>query len=223
MAETTICVFAKPPVPGKSKTRLAAAIGVEQAARLAEAFLLDTLHTLQQLDWADAVIAATEPFECAMMRTDQVWIQPQGTLDVRIEAMLRRALKQSKFAIAIGADSPGLPIAYLRDARDRLQSKDAVLGPAKDGGFYLLGLRKCPAGLLHGIQWSLPTTMEQTVQRLEQEGFSLAFLPEWFDVDITDDLSHLRTLLAQDVIRCSNTRAVMEGINWPTLAAQEKK
>lgn len=210
MAQAAICVFAKPPVAGATKTRLIPTIGKERAAQLAEAFMKDTLTMLRNLAWAETVIAATAPFARAYIADDCMWLQPEGTLDIRIETILRQALVCHTMAFAIGADSPGLPTIYLELAHDLLGSHDAVLGPCRDGGFYLLGIKNAPPGLLSGIEWSQRSTFQQTVARLQQHGLSVALVPEWFDVDTADDLSYLKLLLSRRMINCPFTQRVIE-------------
>lgn len=210
VAQAAICVFAKPPVAGATKTRLIPTIGKERAAQLAEAFLQDTLMVLQNLSWAETIVAATAPFKRAYFTSQCMWLQPEGTLDLRIETILRRALLRHRMAFAIGADSPGLPPIYLDLAQDLLASHDAVLGPSRDGGFYLVGVRNVTPGLLSGIEWSQRTTFQQTLSRLQQQGLSVALIPEWFDVDTAEDLSYLQRLLSRGMINCPFTRAVME-------------
>jgi rSAM/selenodomain-associated transferase 1 len=209
MIEATICVFAKPPVAGKTKTRLAATIGAQPAAELAEAFLRDTLEFLRQFSWMQTVVAATEPFTRDYLRDHEMWLQPEGSLDQRMELILRRALQSAPMAFALGADSPGLPSSYMEEARHSLRTSDAVLGPSVDGGFYLLGVRNCPEGLLSGIEWSKADTLQKTITRLQQQGLTVALLPEWFDVDTSADLALLGGLLARRTIHCPYTRQAM--------------
>ena len=81
-------------------------------------------------------------------------------------------------------------------ALELLGERDCVLGPAADGGYYLIALRRpCPA-LFEGIDWGTPRVLEQTVDRLRQAGLSLHLLPVWYDVDTPDDLAFLRGDLA---------------------------
>jgi glycosyltransferase A (GT-A) superfamily protein (DUF2064 family) len=167
---------------------------------------------LKNLSWAETIVAATAPFTCAYISDDCMWLQPEGTLDVRLETILRRALGRHPMAFALGADSPGLPAAYLDRAQTLLASHDAVLGASRDGGFYLLGIKRSPPGLLHGIEWSQRTTFRQTVSRLQQQGLSVALVPGWFDVDTEDDLSYLQLLLADRRIDCPFTQAVLRQI-----------
>jgi len=196
--EATLCVFAKPPRVGQVKTRLAAAIGEAQAAALARAFFEDTWSKATSLRWARAVLATTDPgasewvgVECA-----PVWPQGKGDLGDRLERVLRRALQETPAALAIGTDTPGLPPLLLSQAREALRSADAVVGPCEDGGFYLLGLRRCPEGLLRDLPWSAPETFRRTLARLRERGLSTAVIAPWFDVDRPEDLELLRVLIA---------------------------
>ena len=223
VAKAAICVFAKPPIAGTAKTRLIPSIGKERAAQLADAFLQDTLMVLRTLPWARSIVAATEPFTKDYIPDGCMWIQPEGSLDIRLETILRRALMQYPMAFAIGADSPGLPAMYLDQAKALLASHDAVLGSSRDGGFYLLGVKHSPPGLLKGIQWSQPTTFHKTLSRLREQGLSVGLIPEWFDVDTETDLSYLRHLLSNGMVACRCTQAIMRKINQSnpsTLTAQ---
>jgi uncharacterized protein len=209
---SAICIFAKPPVAGMTKTRLIPAVGAEFAAELAEAFLRDTLAAVWKFGRSQPIIAATAPFAREYLLGHSMWIQPEGDLGFRLESILQRALLKHEMAFAIGADSPGLPINYLDQARNSLQSCDVVLGPSLDGGFYLIGVKECPSGLLSGIEWSGPMTLQQSVSRLQQQGLSVAFLPEWFDVDTGNELEHLELLIKERIVDCPHTQAVLESL-----------
>jgi rSAM/selenodomain-associated transferase 1 len=198
MPEAIICIFAKPPIPGSVKTRLIPELGAERAAELAEAFLEDTVAMVRTIPWAECIIAASKTFARNYFKPEEVWLQSEGDLGDRLEKVLRLALKRKPIVLAIGADSPGLPAAYLENARQALATADAVLGPSADGGFYLIGLKNCPVGVLEGIQWSHSTTLAATVHKLEQFGMKTVLINPWFDVDSHEDLERLRRLLAND-------------------------
>ncbi len=212
MAQAAICVFTKPPLAGEAKTRLIPGIGPEAAAQLAEAFLRDTLDLLQNLDWAETIVAATAPFERSYLGKRRMWLQPEGTLATRLETILNQTLSEYPMALALGADSPGLPLVHLQQARQQLAQHDAVLGPSTDGGFYLLGVKNCPPGLLSGIAWSQSSTMQQTISRLQQQGLSVARIPEWFDVDIGAELLHLESLLQRGLVNCPHTAVALKAV-----------
>jgi uncharacterized protein len=201
-----ICVFLKPPRSGEVKTRLIPAVGADVAAMLAGSFFEDVWESVHSLEWARPILASTESLNLSESR--EVWLQGEGDLGKKLENILRRALKQSPAALALGADSPGLPIRLLENAREALAKSDVVLGPCEDGGFYLLGLKNCPAELLSGIRWSQPDTFGQTMSRLRQAGLSISVLEHWFDVDTPDDLKLLRSLIEAKVILAPHTAEV---------------
>lgn len=200
-AEATICIFAKPPIAGQVKTRLAAALGADAAARLARAFLEDTVESVRALLWAQPALATTVQVEADI----PVLLQGEGDLGARIERVLRAALERAPIAVAIGADAPALPARLLESARAALQAADVAIGPAEDGGFYLLALRRCPEGLLADLPWSVPGTLAATVKRLRSWGLRSVLLEPWFDVDRPEDLERLRTLIGQRIVRAPRT------------------
>ena len=212
MPQAIVCIFAKPPEPGSVKTRLIPELGPERAAELAEAFLEDTVAMVRTLDWAECIIAATEMFARRYFKPDEVWLQSEGDLGERLEKVLRLALKRRSIVLAIGADSPGLPAAYLESARQALTKADAdaVLGPSIDGGFYLIGLKECPVGVLEEIQWSHSTTLASTVAKLEQFGLKTVLINPWYDVDGHEDLERLRRQLANDPSAAPRTAELLQ-------------
>jgi uncharacterized protein len=209
MPEAIVCIFAKPPEPGSVKMRLVPELGPERAAELAEAFLEDTVAMVRTLDWAECIIAATEAFERSYFKPEEVWLQSEGDLGERLEKVLRLALKRRQIVLAIGADTPGLPAVYLESARRALVTADAVLGPSLDGGFYLIGLKDCPVGLLEDIQWSHSTTLAATVAKLDQFGMKTVLINPWFDVDGHEDLERLRRQLANDASAAPKTAELL--------------
>lgn len=211
--EGCICVFAKPAEAGKVKTRLIPVAGSDGAAALANAFLQDTWATVCRLPWAKAVIASTDTSISSLVSSDsEIWLQGEGDLGARLERILKRGLETSAFAIAIGADTPGLPSSFLEQARFALRHADAVIGPSEDGGFYLLALRRCPTGLLAGIPWSQTNTFAQTLAKLKAAGLDVRLLDPWFDVDWPEDLERLKALAASGRIHVPKTRQTLERI-----------
>lgn len=209
-----ICVFAKVPRLGHVKTRLARTLGDEKAMALAEAFLEDTVAPLREL--AVQVIVAfdhdpPERWRAAPVRTCH---QGEGSLGERLERVLGRALDEHGWAIALGADSPGLPPHLLRraiDALDRRDAPEAVVGPCRDGGYYLLGVRAMPGGALAGVRWSTSHALDDTERALARVGVEAARLDIWFDVDEHEDLEHLKELLASGAIHAPATARVLRG------------
>ncbi len=212
-----IAVFAKPPVAGEVKTRLASVLGTEVAASLAGAFLTDVLATVRPLPWARVVIATTGSFApewADIVEGLPLWDQGLGHLGRRMEAILARGLHEgAPLAIALGADVPGLPTAHLERARDLLEDHDAVLGPAHDGGYYLVGLRRCPEGVFEEVPWSVPETFERTRARFEQLGLSVAVGEPFGDVDEPADLYRLEADLRAGRLWAPATTAALNRLS----------
>ncbi len=216
--EARFCVFAKPPIAGQVKTRLAQVIGAEPAAQLAQAFLEDTCAMLQRVPWGAVVVALSDGPQTFAVAGTELWSQGEGDLGERIERVLRRALTRTPLAFALGADTPGLPIELLEQARNALQDHDAVLGPAEDGGFYLLGLRSVPQGLLGGLPWSSTTTLVRTRARLIERGLRVALLPDWFDVDHVTELKRLQAMLIDGTLHAPRTLEALRTLCLDSLA-----
>jgi hypothetical protein len=191
-----LCVLAKPPRAGLAKSRLIPALGAAGAADLARALFIDTWEMAQRLPRMDVVLATTD-VGAREWRTlgAEIWPQGAGTLGARMERVARRALHAYPFVILIGTDLPGLPAARLIAARNALARADAVLGPALDGGFYLLGLRACPCGLLRDLPWSTPQVLDRTMAQLGEYGLRTRTIGRWFDIDAPEDLINLRARL----------------------------
>lgn len=192
-ASGSVCVFAKPPVAGVSKTRLAAGVGPERAARLAGAFLTDTLRPLSAIPGLRLVLSTTD-VEGDFGPIPEVERVPQGggDLGARVARTLSRELERGPWTLALGADSPGLPVERIHEAIAALEAGRAVLGPTEDGGFYLLGLCRCPEGLLADLPWSSPETAAATWARLVDHGLAPIRLAPWFDLDEVADLERFR-------------------------------
>jgi hypothetical protein len=123
--------------------------------------------------------------------------------------MVHRALATTDQVIVLGADTPGLPLALLEQARVALHDADAVVGPVCDGGFYLLGLRHCPVGLLEGLPWSQPSTRMALLERLEQFQLETHSIESWFDVDHLEDLERLIRAIEREQISAPATAAFL--------------
>lgn len=196
--DCALIVFAKAPVPGHAKTRLAAALGYEGAAQLAE-WLLEATIEKAVASGIGAVTLCCDPdathpaFErMARLHAVELSVQGGGDLGVRMHRALERALRTHAHGVLIGTDTPGIDAAFLRDAARALHDHDAVFGPAADGGYTLVGLsHSAPALLFAGIEWSTAQVMQQTRTRLAQLGLRHAELSVLADVDEPADLVHV--------------------------------
>jgi rSAM/selenodomain-associated transferase 1 len=213
LPEDVLCILVKAPVAGEVKTRLAPAVGLAGAAVLARAFLDDTLSMARGLGWAKVVVVvAGDPAALQLPEAVEVWPQGDGDLGARMERALIRALRGGGHALLVGTDSPGLPPPLIEEARAVLSVHDAVLGPTDDGGFYLIGLSRCGAGLLAGLPWSCSDTLLQTEARLRQAGHSVARSIPWFDVDEPADLTRLARRIASGELQASATARALASV-----------
>ena len=198
-----VIVFVKNPVPGQVKTRLIPYLSPEQAASLYQAFLVDWCNALSTISTAHRVIAYTPPEGLDALQTligeDPVYIPQVGaSLGERLIAAARWACDQgyTKF-LFVGSDSPTLPIQYVERALDLLESRDSVIGPSVDGGYYLIGFSKHGASLsvptiFEGIAWSTEVVFRQTLEKIQEINAHLGLLPPWYDVDTPAGLQLLR-------------------------------
>jgi rSAM/selenodomain-associated transferase 1 len=200
-----IVLFAKNPIAAAVKTRLVPPLTHAEASALAAAFLEDSSANL--LDVASTLAAkpcifhdppsARDAIRRLIPATVHVYPQGDGDLARRLshayDTLAREGVTEVCF---IGADSPTLPRAYVAAAFAALAAgTDAVVGPASDGGYYLIGLRSAQPQLFERIDWSTSRVFAQTCERATEYGISLATLPEWYDVDDVVGLARLRAEL----------------------------
>jgi rSAM/selenodomain-associated transferase 1 len=203
-----LVLFVKNPEPGKVKTRLTALLSSDQAAALYRAFILDTLILAGRVPDIRQSIAYAPPDGLDALRRlipdpDMRWFPQTGSsLGERLLRACRLCFEQgAQNVVIMGSDSPILPPEYLTRAFDLLQETSVVLGPASDGGYYLIGLSagkdmptRCEA-LFSNIAWSTGTVYRQTVEAARQAKMSLTSLPPWSDVDEPDDIQVLSDAL----------------------------
>jgi rSAM/selenodomain-associated transferase 1 len=210
MEMTPLVVFARAPRPGGAKTRLAPLLGEKGAARLARAFLDDTLSIARAVPGFEVVLAcAGDPQDADLVeiaaRHGVARIgQPGGGLGQRLTTVLADALARAGRALVIGSDAPTLPARLLVRAAAALERAELVLGPTADGGYYLIGARGRPPRL-DGVRFSTVHALADTVALADGP---VELLPPWYDVDTPDDLRLLRLHLALDRSVAPATRSV---------------
>jgi rSAM/selenodomain-associated transferase 1 len=203
MRAEALAVMAKAPVPGQVKTRLIPALGARRAAHLADVLLRDQLAQVQRACGADLYLAFAPPAARAVIET----IAPPGWtcfaqkghgLGARMRAVFADLFAAGhRSVVLIGGDLPAVPRPTLAKAFAFLRSdlRRVVLGPARDGGYYLVGCN-CPTPeIFTGMRWSRPAVLACTRKRLDALGIQYHLLPEWFDIDTVDDLAALRSAL----------------------------
>lgn len=199
-----VIVFAKEPVAGRVKTRLAPMLGAGGAAAMHATLTERTLRTA-----VDAAPGAVElcctPDDLHPVLTDlanrlsgRLATQGPGNLGDRMARAFARALAGRQPVIIVGTDCPALSAAYIRQAAAALAGgADAVLGPAEDGGYVLIGLRRVAAGLFDGIDWGGADVCDTQRHRLAEAGFRWEELPTLWDVDRPSDLDRYQAYLRE--------------------------
>jgi len=196
----TVIVIAKEPVPGKVKTRLTPPFSPAEAARLAQAALADTLHAVASAPVARRVLALDGAPGPWLPPGFEVVAQRGNGLDERLAAAFADAHGAERLPmVLIGMDTPQVTPELLADAAFPLISgeADACLGPAADGGYWLLGLQAPNWSLLHGVPMSRADTGSAQLRRLRDAGLRVAMLPELTDVDQGEDAARLAAEVPQ--------------------------
>ncbi len=203
-AAESLLVLTKLPVPGRVKTRLAEETGDQRAADIHAKMVALTLRECALLAAADGtavrVLVDGGPREARRAFGDRHGVsygrQSDGDLGSRLERGFRDAFARGATRVcAIGTDCPDVDAALLRSAFSTLRGHDAVIGPAEDGGYYLIGLDARRADLLpalfRDVPWSTEGVADVTAVRLAEADAATAFLPALCDVDHACDLAHL--------------------------------
>ena len=208
-----LVLFMKAPRPGTVKTRLTPRVSIGEAAELYRAFILDTFHLAQRVSGASLFVAWTPDDGLVELRSalggpggpggpKVNWIvQRGGHLGERLSNAFAVFLEEAwDKTVVLGGDSPLLPPAFVEEAFDALDRHDVVLGPAVDGGYYLIGLGgpgrgrgvagHC-AGLFESIHWGTDRVLRQTRTAIRACGLSCHELPAWHDVDRPGDLDRI--------------------------------
>ncbi|WP_263970713.1 TIGR04282 family arsenosugar biosynthesis glycosyltransferase [Leptolyngbya sp. KIOST-1] len=189
-------LFTRYPEPGRTKTRLIPQLGAMGAAavqrQMTEYVLGQVQVAAQQLPLAVEVHFAGgngEQMQAWLGVAGVYYPQAQGGLGDRLIAAFSQSFDQGRpGAIAIGSDCPALTARHLGMAIEALHQVDVVLGPATDGGYYLIGLRQLNRALFAAIDWGTDRVLEQTLAAAKAQGLSVELLPPLTDIDRPEDL-----------------------------------
>jgi rSAM/selenodomain-associated transferase 1 len=199
--DATLIVFAKAPVPGRAKTRLIPSLGADGAARLHARLIELTVRTALGAGFRSVELHCTpgvrHPLFQRLAKRHALVLRAQRGADLgaRMQHACERALRRSAAVVLIGTDCPVLAPADLRAARGALLAGfDAVLAPAEDGGYALIGVRRVSSRIFSGIEWGGPAVMQQTRVRLRSLGWRWRELRTLWDVDRPDDTLRLKAL-----------------------------
>lgn len=200
MPVNALAVMAKAPVTGEVKTRLLPAVTAEEAAELSRALLVDQLKHLQEFDAADFYLAFA-PDDARLLMENlappcfRLFPQEGADLGARMEAAFKRLFDIGhRNIVLIGGDLPPLPLRYFAEAYAFLATSNqrVVLGPSRDGGYYLVGCNQPTPQIFQGMRWSHSAVLAQTQDKLASLKIDYHLLPTWFDIDTPADLRYLR-------------------------------
>ncbi len=187
--EKALIIFVKNAERGKVKTRLAKSVGPDKALAIYRELLRHTREV------AGAVEADRFVFYSAYIDTEDEWADSQfqkqlqrgPDLGARMNTAFTQALVEHDKAVIIGSDCPTLTPEIVTGAFRQLDGHDYVIGPATDGGYYLLGMKKPTPGLFNNMVWSTENVRSETLRRIRQMGRSYYLLPELSDIDVAED------------------------------------
>jgi rSAM/selenodomain-associated transferase 1 len=194
-----LTIFTRYPEPGLTKTRLISVLGEKGAAALQKDLTEKTIQEMEQLVKTSTI----EPVICfdgGDLDIMQNWLGPDRVYKPQARGDLGEKLRKSfadafsagaQRVVTIGCDCPGLCREHISRAFDALYFNDLVLGPASDGGYYLIGIKYPLDALFEGISWGTDKVFEKTVSLAQHLGLSIEILEKLHDVDRPEDLRHI--------------------------------
>jgi rSAM/selenodomain-associated transferase 1 len=211
MSQRTLLVFLKRPDPGKVKTRLIPPLSAEDASRLYRVIAEEEVRRTAPRSGEYRRLFCYTPTDA--LESMQAWFpgeewlaQSEGDLGARMAHAFGEAFARGAARVAIvGSDVPWISRTHVMEAFDALNDHDLVLGPARDGGYYLLAMSRTQPELFEGVAWSTPTVLADTFQRASGLGLKGRVLETLSDIDSVKDVRdawyRLRPLLPDDLAR----------------------
>ncbi len=194
MRDRLIIAFLRVPEPGRVKTRLAATVGDARALDIYERLLKHTMEEVQRTGlpcaiWYEGTLPERSAWIPHGFHAEQ---QCEGDLGERMAHAFEQAFKAGHAEVLIiGTDCPGVNAEIIGNAFEALTDHDVSLGPSRDGGYYLLAMRRMIPEVFRNKMWSTGTVARDTVTDLRSLGLSFALLPELIDVDTEADLADI--------------------------------
>jgi rSAM/selenodomain-associated transferase 1 len=194
-----LAVFARAPELGRVKTRLCPPLTADEAVAFHRALVEDTLDHLGKVNRPELsrfLLLSRPLLQATDLDVPRGWtvgIQSPGDLGAKLTSFFHGAFRRGALRVVVlGSDSPTLPIEVVHDAFEELSRVDVALGPASDGGYYLVGTRRFLPELFRGISWGTELVLRQTRDALERLGHTGKLLVPWYDVDRPQDMEKLR-------------------------------
>lgn len=192
-----LIIFAKEPAKGRVKTRLEGYLSSQDSLNLYKAFLRDTISLAKKIKCEVRILAYASnknPDYLKKLAPNFIFYKQRGRgLGRRMHNAFKFAAgKGASKVVIIGSDAPTLPLRYLNDSFKRLNKSEIVVGPSRDGGYYLIGLKKSYVGLFRDVRWSSKTAFADTLKNIKRLKKTLSLLPYWYDVDEPRALAKLK-------------------------------
>ena len=221
MSNRCVLVYSRYPEPGVVKTRLIPSLSAKGAATVHTCCLRTTWARWQNVIDEDVVLVGTpdersEGFASLLECRDglKVWDQGPGDLGQRLTRGFDRAFGVGYTSVvAIGTDSPTLPESHMLGAFEALAEYDVALGPAEDGGYYLIGLNRFEPGLFRDVTWGSDTVLSTTLANVRKLGLSVGLLRPWYDVDTPADVDRLRRELRTRSELCPSEQELLRSLD----------
>ncbi len=211
LVRRALIIVGKAPIAGSAKTRLVPTLSTDAAADLYRAFLLDTLALSRSLEWERVAIIHPRghgPALRSFAESVELVEQPAEGLGNALSYAFEHHFELGfDRVVLIGSDSPTLTVEPILAAE---RAEDVALGPTRDGGYYLIGMRRPHLGLFKDIEWSTRHVFAQTIERADELELPVEVVHEWYDVDEAADLDLLvNDLRTQPPRLAAHTRAVL--------------
>lgn len=187
--KTALLVFIKNPEKGKVKTRLAATVGDDKALAIYKA-LMDHTRNVALATNTNRLLFYSQHINLEDNWSNEDFqkeLQAEGALGTKMKFAFVRAFRNARKVVIIGSDCASLTPDIVGDAFAQLSDHDFVIGPAMDGGYYLLGMRSFEAAVFENIAWSTASVFPDTVKIIENLGKTYTLLPELSDIDYEED------------------------------------
>lgn len=221
--DRTLVIMAKAPMPGMVKTRLMQSFPAPAVTTLYRCLLEDTMALAQSLGNVEVamVCPASDVDDLARLAGDSVRVVAQSGVGLAAgltSVFVHFATNGRRRVIAFNSDSPHLPPAVLESAFEALATRDVVVGPTHDGGYYLVGAKTSHPGLFNGDEMGTSTALEALLQRVRTQGLSVHLADAFYDIDIASDLIRLDAELRLSPPRAPRTAAWLA--QWKDVVAQ---
>ncbi|GCF10262.1 TIGR04282 family arsenosugar biosynthesis glycosyltransferase [Dictyobacter arantiisoli] len=222
MSDTALVLLARYPEAGQGKTRLAQTLGKVETMRIYTSFLRDLatrfvdspydLHWAYTPQYCDFLTFAATLLPAPRAVSWQAFAQQGPDLGARLQYAFRTmAAHQYKRTILIGSDTPHISRAVLVQAKQALDSADVVLGPAEDGGYYLIAMQR-PYDVFSAIPMSTELVLEMTIAKARQQHLKVTLLETLFDIDTQTDLLRLQQMLQENRELAPHTAACLDAL-----------